>query len=77
MLIYFVPAFNISWGGMLIVVGPDGIPATPEQTEVQAPFVYLAMLAGPSAAGIVLTALVHGRTGLRELLCRLLRWRVA
>jgi hypothetical protein len=35
-----------------------------------------AMLAGPSVAGILLTGLVSGRAGLRELLSRLLRWRV-
>lgn len=34
------------------------------------------MIAGPSVAGILLTGLVHGRAGLRELLSRLLRWRV-
>jgi membrane protease YdiL (CAAX protease family) len=32
--------------------------------------------AGPSIAGILLTGLVSGRPGLRELLSRLLRWRV-
>jgi membrane protease YdiL (CAAX protease family) len=40
------------------------------------PVVLLAMLVGPSVAGILLTGLVHGRAGLRELLSRLLRWRV-
>jgi membrane protease YdiL (CAAX protease family) len=35
------------------------------------------MLAGPSVAGLLVTGLVHGRAGLRELLPRLLRWRVA
>ena len=35
-----------------------------------------AMLAGPSVAGILLTGLVSGKAGLRELLSRLLKWRV-
>jgi uncharacterized protein len=39
-------------------------------------FVYLAALAGPSVAGILMTGILGGRTGLRELLSRLLRWRV-
>jgi hypothetical protein len=30
------------------------------------PIALLAMLAGPSVAGILLTGLVHGRVGLRE-----------
>jgi uncharacterized protein len=38
--------------------------------------VFLAMLAGPSLAGILLTLLTQGRTGLREMRSRLLRWRV-
>ena len=37
---------------------------------------FSAMLAGPPVAGIVLTAVVSGRAGLRELLSRLLSWRV-
>ena len=68
--------FAISWGGILLVVGPGGFPGTPEQFETLLPLVGLAMLAGPPVAGILLTGLVHGRAGLREFLSRLLRWRV-
>jgi uncharacterized protein len=50
--------------------------ATKEQYETLLPFAALAMLAGPSVAGIVLTGLLYGRAGLREMLSRLLRWRV-
>ncbi len=73
---YFALTFVISWGGVLIVVSPSGIPGTPEQFQRLIPFVSLALLAGPSVAGLVLTGLVHGGAGLRELLTRLLRWRV-
>jgi membrane protease YdiL (CAAX protease family) len=69
---YFALTFIISWGAILIVVGPGGIPVTTEQLEM----LGLAMLLGPSVAGILLTGLVSGRAGLRELLSRLLRWRV-
>jgi membrane protease YdiL (CAAX protease family) len=71
-LTYFALTFAISWGAILIVVGPGGIPVTTEQLEM----LGLAMLLGPSAAGILLTGLASGRVGLRELLSRLLRWRV-
>jgi membrane protease YdiL (CAAX protease family) len=74
--IYFVIAFAISWGGILLVVGPGGFPGTPEQFETLLPLVGLAMLVGPPVAGILLTGLVHGRAGLHGLLSRLLRWRV-
>jgi len=73
---YYALTFAISWGGILIVVGPGGIPGTREEFERLLPVVLLALLAGPSVAGLLLTGLVHGRGGLRELLSRLLRWRV-
>jgi hypothetical protein len=34
------------------------------------------LLVGPSVAGILLTGLVYGRAGLRNLLTRMTRWRV-
>ncbi len=74
---YFALTFAISWSSVLLVIGgPGGIPATPEQADMLFPVVLLAMLVGPGVAGILLTGLVHGRAGLRELLSRLLRWRV-
>src|SRR5215207_1261944 len=76
LLAYLALAFAISWGGFLMVVGPGGFPGTKVQLETLLPFVAWAMLAGPSVAGILLTGLVHGRAGLRELLSRLLRWKV-
>jgi membrane protease YdiL (CAAX protease family) len=75
-LTYFALTFAISWGGILMVIGPGGILGTKEVSEGLMPFVYLATLLGPSSAGILLTGLVDGRAGFRELLSRLLRWRV-
>jgi uncharacterized protein len=40
------------------------------------PAMYVAMLAGPGVAGVLMTSLVSGRAGLREVLARLLTWRV-
>jgi membrane protease YdiL (CAAX protease family) len=71
LLSYFALTFAISWGGTLIAAGPDGF-----QSGREFGFSYVAMLAGPSVAAILLTGLVDGRAGLRELLSRLLRWRV-
>lgn len=75
-LTYFILTFVITWGGMVMVVGPSGFPITAAQFETAGPLVYLAMLVGPSVAGILMTALVQGKAGLRELLSRLLKWRV-
>ena len=75
---YFALAFAITWGGILIVVGvgPGGTSGTTWQSDPLLPFMGLAMLAGPSVAGILLTGLVHGRAGFRNLLTRMTRWRV-
>jgi hypothetical protein len=75
-LIFYALVFVISWGGILILAGPGGIPGTKEQVERLMPFALLALFAGPSVAGILMTGLVDGRVGLHELLSRLLRWRV-
>ena len=65
---YSILAFAISWGGILLVVGPGGFPGIPEQFETLLPLVGLAMLIGPPVAGILLTSLFNGRAGLREFL---------
>jgi membrane protease YdiL (CAAX protease family) len=75
---YYALVFAISWGGILLVagLGPGGIPATKEQVETLIPFALLALFAGPSVAGILMTGLVYGREGFRDLLARITRWRV-
>jgi len=74
---YFALTFAISWGAVLVVIGgPGGLRGTTAQSDPLFPFVYLAMLAGPSVAGILLTGLVDGRAGLRDLMGRLLEWNV-
>jgi uncharacterized protein len=74
---YFALVFAISWGGILLLVGgPGGIPGSSEQVETLLPLVLLALFAGPSVAGLLTIRLVAGGAGLRDLLSRLLRWRV-
>jgi len=69
--------FAISWGGILFIIGgPGAIPGSGEQIENLTLPVLLALFAGPSTAGIVMTRVVSGRAGLHELLSRLLRWRL-
>ncbi len=70
--IYFILTFIISWSAILIAAGPSGLPATVDQIVV----LGMAALLGPSVAGILMTGLASGREGLRELVSRLLRWRV-
>lgn len=73
---YFVLAFAVAWAGVFLVVGPGGFPATEMQIPLLLPFVFLAMLLGPSLTGLLLTGIVDGRDGLRGYFSRLGRWRV-
>jgi membrane protease YdiL (CAAX protease family) len=73
---YFILTFVITWGAMLAVIGAGGVLGTSQVSEDLLPFVYLAMLVGPTSAGILSTALVDGRAGFHDLRSRLLRWRV-
>ena len=73
---YFVLTFIFTWGCMALAVYPDGFPITVEQFKISGALVYVAMLVGPSGAGLLLTGLLNGRAGFRELLSRLFKWRV-
>src|SRR5262245_20768566 len=74
---YFALTFAISWGSVLLVIGgPAGMTGVKAHDNPRFPFALLAMVAGPSMAGILLTGLIGGRPGLRELRSRLLKWRV-
>lgn len=74
---YFTFAFAISCGSILVVVGGGPIPAPPDEAHRLFALVYLGMLAGPSVAGLAMTASVRGLAGLRDCRARLLAWRVA
>jgi membrane protease YdiL (CAAX protease family) len=75
---FYALVFAISWGGILLVIGgPGAIPGSGEQIERLTLPVLLALFAGPSIGGIVMTGIASGRAGFRELLSRLLLWRVS
>ena len=62
-LTYYVLAFAISWGAILLIVGPGGF-LTTTSTSPSFALAGFASLLGPSLAGVVLTGLVDGRAGL-------------
>ncbi len=75
--VYFALTFIISWGGILLAIGgPGRILRTTEHFDTLLPLVIMAILAGPSVSGILLTVLFNGGQGLREIKSRLIRWRV-
>ena len=74
---FYALAFAITWGGLTMVVGgPSEILGTPELLGTRFALVMLAWLAGPSVASILMTSLIDGSKGLRDLLARTTRWRV-
>jgi len=75
-LTYFVLTFIISWGGVLIMGAPHGMPTTSDTFEELYPIVFLPYLFGPLLSSLIATALIDGKDGLRRLFSRLLNWRV-
>jgi len=76
LLAYYLLTFALSWGGFVLVVGPRSLFSTNWQAEGAFLSAIMVMLAGPSVAGLLLTGLVDGRAGYRELFSRLRKWRV-
>lgn len=72
---YFILAYLISWGGSILTIGPKFLRGETIQLTDN-PLIFLPMLAGPSLAGILLTGIVDGRDGLRDLFARMAPGRV-
>lgn len=76
---YFVMAYGITWGGILIFLASKGFQLTSLQVQdvsILFMIVFLAMLLGPSTSGIVLTRILDGRKGLQNLWLRIRHWKV-
>ena len=76
LLAYYILTFALSWGGFVLVLGPSSLVNTDWQAEGKSLSAVMVMLAGPSIAGLLLTGLVDGRAGYRDLFLRLRKWRV-
>lgn len=66
---YFSLVFLISWGSFLVVVGPKLIRGEAMQST-DAFLLFPAIVVGVCLVGIVLTSIVDGRSGLRDLFSR-------
>jgi uncharacterized protein len=76
--VYFGLTFGISWGGALVAIGGEGgISGPAPAADPRFVYAVLAMLAGPSVTGILLTVLIAGREGFHDLRRRALRAQVA
>lgn len=72
---YFIAAFAISWLGAFLVVAPKIITGQPVP-KMYGILMFPVMILGPAAAGIILTAMIEGKAGLRNLISRMIKWRV-
>lgn len=72
---YFVLAYALAWGVILVVAGSKGFRADRFQLP-DVMLMFLAMIIGPSLAGVTLTAVVDGKKGLQALFARMGHWRV-
>ena len=76
-LIYFGLVFVLSWGGGFLVLDRGSFPPSSEQFASLGLSFYLAIVAGPTVGGVLMIAADDGMPGIRDLLARLRRWRVA
>jgi membrane protease YdiL (CAAX protease family) len=75
-LAYYILTFLISWSLFLLIGGSDLVSGADWEDNPAFVLAVLVMLTGPAIAGLLLTSLLSGRTGLRELFGRLGKWRV-
>lgn len=76
---YFLMAYGITWGSILVFLGSRGFQFTSLQvqdTSILFVIVFLSMLLGPSMSSLVLTAVLDGRNGLVDLWQRIKHWQV-
>lgn len=75
LLVFFLLAYGITWGGILSLLAHRGFDLASAQAGDKGLTIAL-MLLGPSASGLLLTMWIGGRAGLVDLWSRLTHWRV-
>lgn len=74
-LTFFVLTTVLGW--IAVMVGITAMPIDEEHEMTAMHGILVFLIASPSVVGVVLTAVVDGRTGLKEMFSRVVRWRVS
>ena len=83
LLLYFLLTYLISWGGIILILGPSGFQifsgekVLTQGFSTQVLFIWLVMLAGPSFSSFFLTWIIDGKRGLKRLLAFILNFKVS
>jgi len=72
---YFILTFFVSWIGVLLIAMHTGIPATENDFNRLLPIAMTPYLLGPSIASLVITAIVDGKKGIKDLVKKLTNWK--
>ncbi len=72
---YFIITFILSWLGAFILIAPKLFGGRPI-AKFDGILMFPIMIIGPAAAGIILTAVTEGKTGLQNLRLRMGKWKV-
>jgi hypothetical protein len=75
LLAFFGLAYGISWGCIALILSATGFDLSTLR-PLDTGLIFVAMLLGPSASGLILTAHLEGRAGLRRLWLSLARWQI-
>lgn len=73
---YFVLTFILSWSGVIIVSFSTGMPAPSATFESIAPVAMLPFVIGPTVVSLFLIGIIYGKKGFKNLLTRLIKWRL-
>lgn len=82
LLLFFIMAFGISWIGIRLSFGQEGLHTFQAENVLSGDFsrqmilIWISMLAGPSIGGIFFATIIDGKQGLKHLLGLLVKWRV-
>ena len=82
LLLYFLLTYIISWGGIILILGPAGFQIfsgekiLTEGFSKQVLFIWLVMLAGPTISSFLLTWSLDGKEGLKRLIASIVNVKV-